>query len=359
MRVALDMTYLVPGTTGGRETYARSLLAALRRQRPDWQLTTIVPREAAGPGWWADDADDTIVLERASGISRPRWVLAEQVSVPRAARDHDLLHSTGNFAPARCSVPQVVNVHDAMWLRVPDAASAPVRALTTALVKSGAAASELVITGAEAAKHDLVGLLDIDPAKIRVIPNGVAVNGEGDRQAGRQLCGLGSDDQRRLVLSVSSNLPHKNLVALAAAAPGIQDALVCFVGAGTDRIRGESVLGLGAVDAKSLEDLYAAADVVALPTRYEGFGLPVLEAMARNVPVACSDIAVLQEVGGGAVSTFDSSNESSIAETVNRVLAGGPAIDDQVVRGHAHALKFTWDAHAAEVAECYESVARG
>lgn len=358
MRIALDMTFLVPGTTGGRETYARSLLTALRQQRPDWALTTVVPREAAGSGWWSELADDTVVLSGASGVSRARWALAEQFAVPRAVRGYDLLHSLGNFAPGRPSVPQIVTVHDAMWLRVSDAAPPPVRALTTALVRRGAAGSRVVLTGAHAAKADLVELLGIAAEKIRVVPNGVALTGSGERKAGRRLCGL-SDDGRRLVLSVSSNLPHKNLPALVEAASLLDGALVCCVGAGTERLSGNAVVGLGAVDSQALEDLYAAADVVALPTRYEGFGLPVLEAMARGVPVACSDLDVLREVGGDAVATFDNADPASIAATVADLLAGGAQVDAQVARGSARVGQFSWSHHAEQVAAIYEEVAGG
>ena len=127
------------------------------------------------------------------------------------------------------------------------------------------------------------------------------------------------------MLSVASDLPHKNLAALIDGLAALDERpVLAFAGHGTDtgdlRARAaqagvaDDVRLLGAVDPDRLESLYAAAAVVATPTRFEGFGLPVLEAMARGVPVACSELPVLREVAGDAAVYFDASDPSSVAE---------------------------------------------
>jgi glycosyltransferase involved in cell wall biosynthesis len=107
-----------------------------------------------------------------------------------------------------------------------------------------------------------------------------------------------------------------------------------------------------------LEELYAAADALVTATRYEGFGLPVLEAMARDVPVACSDLPVLREVAGDAAVWLDPGAPASIAAALGEVLAGGEAIERLRAAGRERAARFTWEAAARATADAYERAAR-
>ena len=132
-----------------------------------------------------------------------------------------------------------------------------------------------------------------------------------------------------------------------------------FAGHGTDTgalgaraaERGVEVRLLGGVDPERLESLYAAASVVATPTRFEGFGLPVLEAMARGVPVACSELPVLREVAGDAAVYFDASDPRSVADAIRTALIEG---DRLRAAGLARAAEFSWAAAARATAEVYE-----
>jgi glycosyltransferase involved in cell wall biosynthesis len=198
------------------------------------------------------------------------------------------------------------------------------------------------------------------------VPNGVSPPARaGDAAAARGRTGAG---ERRIALCVASDLPHKNLPALLAGLaelPRGERPLTVFAGHGTAtgglpaRARElgveEDVRLLGAVAPVELEDLYAAAAVVVTVTRYEGFGLPVLEAMIRGVPVACSALPVLREVAGpnGAI-WLDPDEPASVAAALRSALAGGPEVERLRAAGAERATRFSWRAAAERTAECYE-----
>jgi glycosyltransferase involved in cell wall biosynthesis len=168
--------------------------------------------------------------------------------------------------------------------------------------------------------------------------------------------GLGS---RRVVLAVATNLPHKNLGALIDALAMIDPAqrpLLVLAGHGTDdgslreRARAAGVLDdvrlLGSCTTAELDGLYALAGCLVLPTLHEGFGLPVLEAMARSLPVACSDIAALREVAGEAAAYFDPRRPEQIAAAVAKLLTDRGLAGRLAELGRARAQGFSWSAAA-------------
>ena len=111
---------------------------------------------------------------------------------------------------------------------------------------------------------------------------------------------------------------------------------------------------LGPVSAELLEGLYAAAALLATTTLHEGFGLPVLEAMARGVPVAASDLAVLREVAGDAAIWHDPRDPSSVAAALRRLLAGGAEVERLRAAGRDRAQRFSWRATAEATARVYD-----
>jgi glycosyltransferase involved in cell wall biosynthesis len=113
------------------------------------------------------------------------------------------------------------------------------------------------------------------------------------------------------------------------------------------------VLFTGFVSQEDLNALYSAATVFAFPSLAEGFGLPVLEAMARGVPVACSNASSLPEVAGDAALLFDPREETAIAAAVRRVLASSTEVDRLRARGFVRAKEFTWERTARATLACY------
>ena len=165
--------------------------------------------------------------------------------------------------------------------------------------------------------------------------------------------------QRRIALSVATNLPHKNLPALIDALATISPRrrpLLVLAGHGTDdealRTRAiaaevtEDVRLLGGLSTAELDSLYALADCLVLPTLHEGFGLPALEAMARSVPVVCSDIPALREVAGDAALYFDPRAPERIAAMILEVLAEPGPAERLRELGRKRAADFSWAAAA-------------
>jgi glycosyltransferase involved in cell wall biosynthesis len=175
--------------------------------------------------------------------------------------------------------------------------------------------------------------------------------------------------QRPVALTVATNLPHKNLPilfeAMALIAPEQRPTLV-LAGHGTDReaLRAsastagvsDDVRGLGGLSTGALEDLYTLAACLVLPTLHEGFGLPVLEAMARGVPVVCSDIAALREIAGEAALYFDPRSASQIAARLGEVLASPDLAERLREGGIGRAERFSWQAAAEGTLACYRRV---
>jgi glycosyltransferase involved in cell wall biosynthesis len=247
---------------------------------------------------------------------------------------------------------------------VPELLSWPARTATHALVSLAARRAHRIIAVSAAGREEIVAGLGVDRERIDVVPNGVrppsaSPSADGSRERHR----LG---QRRIVLSVATDLPHKNLPALiealALVAPEKRPILV-LAGHGTDdgalQARAfaagvaEDVRLLGGLSIDELDSLYALADCLVLPTLHEGFGLPVLEAMARSVPVLCSEIPALREVAGDAALYFDPHMPAQIAANIVEVLTNSRVAARLCEQGRVQAAKFSWAAAAEGTLESY------
>ncbi|MDP2709987.1 MAG: glycosyltransferase family 1 protein [Solirubrobacteraceae bacterium] len=369
MHVGLNLVFLVPGEQGGMEIYARELLRALPAERPDLRLTAFVNREARAAGGEWDEFTDVIEVP-VFARSRVQWVRGEQQLLPGLARRAgvDLLHSLASTAPTRGRFRRVVTIHDLMYRVVPEAHFGVLGLGMRVLIPAAAHRSHRVIVDSQCTRADVRRYLHVPERKLDVVALGLGATPAGDPEPAavlRERHALGS---RRVALSVSAKRPHKNLMrlleAIAAIAPERRPVLV-IPGYPTPherelRARAEQ-LGvrddlrmLDWVSGPELEGLYALADVFVFPSLYEGFGLPVLEAMRRGVPVACSDRSSLPEVAGDAALLFDPEDVSAIARAIERVL-GDPA-QAQVLRaaGVARAQRFTWAATARATAASYD-----
>jgi glycosyltransferase involved in cell wall biosynthesis len=371
VHLGLDLLFLVPGASGGRETYARELTAAIREQRDDLRVTAFINRETAamGNGFWTQLADRTVVLRAASAIDRRRWALGELALLPRAATHEgvDLLFSPANFAPLHGPFTRVVTLHDIIFRRLPHTVPTTLRWGTEATVPTAARRAHRVITGSAAARDDIVSEIGIEPARIDVIPHGIAAVPDVADGAVRRMRDRLNPGGRQIALSVATDVAHKNLSVLLRGLALIDPErrpLLVFAGFGTDTGElpglaaelgvGGDVRLLGAVAADDLEALYAQAGVLVTPTLYEGFGLPVLEAMARGVLVACSAIPVLSEVAGDDAQMFDPHDPASIASAIEKVLAGGEALERRRASAQARAARHTWAASAMQTLRAFD-----
>jgi glycosyltransferase involved in cell wall biosynthesis len=370
VHVGLNLVYLVPGETGGMETYARELIPALLDQRSELRITAFVNREAAGQdGPWSDLATPVVVPVRAR--RRTEWIRGEQLLLPRLARRAgvEIVHSLASTAPARGSFGRVVTIHDLIYRTHPEA-HAGVRSRGMAvLVPLAARRSHRIITPSVSTRDDLVRLLKVPPEKIDVVPEGVgstpaAATPEPEL---RERLGLGD---RSVVLTASAKRPHKNLLRLLetwALLPPADRPVLVLPGYSTPHERElrerAGALGIegdtrfvGWVSTADLEGLYRLASCFVYPSLYEGFGLPVLEAMARGLPVACSDRASLSEVAGTAARIFDPEDPRAIADAVEELLADPRARERLRAAGREQARRFTWSETAAGTLRTYDRV---
>ena len=221
-----------------------------------------------------------------------------------------------------------------------------------------------IIADSQATADDLAELLGIDGGKVDVVPCGPGLAPSAAPTAEAELraaLGLGAGP---LVLSVSARRPHKNLARLIEAIGRLPDAQLVLPGYPTsfdDDLR-ETARRAGAldrvhlcdwVDDAQLEGLYRAATCLAFPSLAEGFGLPVLEAMARDLPVACSSVSALPEVAGDAALLFDPYNIDAIAGAVGTLLEDSALRSRLVARGREQAARFTWERTAAGTVASY------
>jgi glycosyltransferase involved in cell wall biosynthesis len=311
-RVGLNLLYLVPGRVGGTEIYARNLVHALARERPDVEWVVFAGAEAA-PSLAAEPWDGRVRVVRCPvrAAVKPARVAYELAALPAAAARErvDLLHSLGTTSPLLGPGPRVVTIHDLIYMHFKGGFPAASRIALERLVPLGARRADRVITPSEAAKRDVVEHCRVDPARIDVVPEGGGMK-EAEPTPEAELRARLDLGSAPVVLTIAPPLPHKNLDRLLEAHRSLTDgdggpvlALVGHPGREGERLRGRiAELGLedcvrltGWVSDEDLEGLYRLAACCAYPSLYEGFGLPVLEAMRRDVPLACSNATSLPE----------------------------------------------------------------
>ncbi|MGA2453501.1 MAG: glycosyltransferase family 1 protein [Solirubrobacteraceae bacterium] len=370
MHVGLNLIFLVPGETGGMEVAARELIPALLEQAPPGtRFTAFVNREAAaaGDGPWGELLPAVTVPVRAR--ERVQWVLGEQALLPIAAARArvELVHSMASTAPLWGRFRRVVTVHDLIYARFPEAHAGLRDRGMRVLVPGAVRRSHRVIADSHSTREDLVALLGVSPERIDVVPLGLGAVRREAPPPERDVRARFELGERSVVLSLSAKRPHKNLLALIGALaqiapeqrpvlviPGYPTAHELELRARADALGiAEDVRFPAWVSSEELEGLWSIARAFVFPSLYEGFGLPVLEAMARGVPVACSNASSLPEVAGDAALLFDPRDESAITTAISRLLS------DEALRarlgelGVAQAERFTWERTARLTLESY------
>ncbi|HTA11923.1 MAG TPA: glycosyltransferase family 1 protein [Solirubrobacteraceae bacterium] len=370
MHVGLNLIFLVPGETGGMEVVARELIPALLAEAPaGTRFTAFVNREAAaaGDGPWGQLIPAVTVPVNAR--NRVQWVAGEQALLaPLALRAGvDLMHSLASTSPAWGPYRRVVTVHDLIYARFPEAHAGIRDKGMRVLVPLGVRRAHRVTADSESTRSDLIELLHVRPERIDVVPLGLgsvkraAAMSEVDTRARFEL------GTRPVLLSLSAKRPHKNLAALIGALARIPDerrpllVLPGYPTAHEQELReralsagvAEDVRFPGWASAEEIEGLWALAAAFVFPSLYEGFGLPVLEAMARGVPVACSNASSLPEVAGEAALLFDPRDEAAIAVSVERLLSDLAEAERLRAAGLERVREFTWERTAELTLDSY------
>jgi glycosyltransferase involved in cell wall biosynthesis len=359
--VALDVTVAHLGRAGSH-VYITELAGALERLMGD-RLRPIASRFAQlVPA-------RRRISDRVRTLGRDLWW--HQIGVTRAARraGATLLHLPAGVGPMRRTMPTVLTIYDLNILRSPQLFRLWFRHYARVVLPRAARSADAIITLSQASKADIVAGLGITPERVTVVPPGVhpvfAPLAPGHERAAelRRRYGLAGD----FILTVGSVEPRKNLPRLFAAVeqlrrrPGTSDVALVHAGPEgwlSNGIRGtKAVRFLGHVPREDLAALYSLARLCAYPSLYEGFGLPVAEAMACGCPVVTSDVSSLPEVAADAAVLVD-------PESIDAIAAGiGALWTDEARRGHLarkgqeRARSFTWERAARETAAVYAAVA--
>jgi len=335
LRIGINALYLIPGGVGGTEIYLRNLIAALAKIDSVNQYFIFTNRET-GPGLVPQKANFTWAPQKVRARFRPARICWEQIQLPRVAKRLGLnvMFNPGFTSPIWSPCPNVTVFHDLQHIRVPQYFRWFDLPFWVVLLKASAKRSKGLIAVSQATANDLKTFYGVDSV---VIHHGVE----------SQFFEAGQDrDPKHYILCVSTLHPHKNLEGLIRAWGNDRElpylmitGLRGFSAEHLEKLAGRQVRFTGWVPREELYNLFRGARAFVYPSRFEGFGMPVLEAMAARVPVACSDIPPLREIADGCAFFFDPRDLKQMREAILRALE-----DDSLVEAaQRRAAQFTWE----------------
>jgi len=358
LRVGLNLVFLGE-RAGGAGRYAAELPGALLAAEPDTELHVFVSRDLpqqVRAAEWAESVRWVTLPVRVSGP--PLHVAAQFAALPVLARARglDVLHSPANTGPVFTpGVATVISLLDLIWLHHAGEweSSVTVQRRMGTLVRYCLRHVDRVFAISAAAADDFVATLGVPKERVDVTPLGVAAPAIAATPERELRARLGVRD-KRVLLCVAQKRPYKNLHSLVRALPSL-DADVALVLPGSHTDYEDELRALAAelgvlerlvlpdwLSDADLEGIYALSDAFVLPSLIEGFGIPVLEAMARGVPVACADVAALPEVAGGAALLFDPRDQGQVTDAAQRLLCDRDLAERLVALGHHRVAEFTW-----------------
>jgi glycosyltransferase involved in cell wall biosynthesis len=331
--VGISLLTLAPGRMGGSEVYARELVRALCRHGRLEYVVAVPPDEAGAAGGLpvvmagAPSSDG-----RASAI--PRALLAR-----RALAGVDAAHYPLTIPAPSVRRPSAITLHDVLHLDLPTLVPGSRRLFRRWAYDRAARRAARVIVPSAFVRERAVARLGLDERRVRVVPHGV------DHAVFRPDGG----PREPFVLYPARPWPHKNHARLFEAFALVRrerpELELVLTGGGHEVLPdAPGVRSLGSVPVGELAALYRRASALVFPSRYEGFGSPVLEAMASGCPVAASAIPAIEEVAAGAAELFSPGSAEEIAAGILAALSDAPAL---AARGLERAQALTWERTAA------------
>jgi glycosyltransferase involved in cell wall biosynthesis len=334
--IAIGLLTLVPGRSGGSETYARALCAHLDGGLEYRVVTSPLAPDAGGP------LPAVVAREFTSPESKGgRLVSTARAAVSPRLRRHfrgaSVVHYPVTVPLPPLGMPTVVSLLDLQHRDLPKLFSRADRAYRAVAYDIAAKAADHVVVLSEFSRVRALELLELSPERVTAIHLAYdpAVFHPGD------------EEREPFLLYPAQPWPHKNHAVLYEAFAQLRRARpelrLVLTGGGDFGDVPDGVEVRGRVSLDELASLYRRASALVFPSLYEGFGIPVLEAMASACPVACADAASLPEIGGDAVRLFDPYDAESVAEAVAAVLDDPGGYRE---RGLARAAQFSWDTNA-------------
>ncbi len=382
------------GPQTGIGTYSRALHRGIARERPDLRLDWVANGRLLAPDSSASEAGVTggrgAVIDPLRRLLHrlPGYVALRQFTLQYSLTSsyrcwHEMsrrpppgtLYHEPNFVLRPFNGPSVTTIHDLTWLHYPETMRLETRRLMERGMPRTLERADLLLTVSRFVRDELIDHLGVAAARVRVTPNGVDArfhprnNAEIAMTLARyRLVGDG------YLLAVATPEPRKNLVRLVQAFARLPSALqsryplVLVGGHGWgDTLQSEAeplqrrgqLRRLGYVPDAELPALYAGARGFALPSLYEGFGLPILEAMASGAPVLTSNGSAMAEVADGAAILIDPLDVDSIAQGLRRLLADAELRAQLIQAGSAHARGFSWQQTVSLTLAAYDGVMNG
>jgi glycosyltransferase involved in cell wall biosynthesis len=376
VRIGINALYLLPGKVGGSEIYIRNLVKQLVAIDRDNEYLIFVNRESAG-----------IFESLASGVrviscpvhaaNRPLRILWEQFVLPWQVRRHHIavLLSAGMTAPFVCPVTSVLVLYDLQHINQPQNFSWFYLPFLKGIVYASAKSADAILTISHEAKRDIMRSYHLSADAIAVthlaVDHDVFYPGnDSDISAIRAKYRL----PPRFLLYAASSLPHKNherlfhafqlvrekspelkLLLIGARDKGAQDLSEKIILMGLE----QDVTLMGWVPFEDVPSIYRACEAFVFPTLHEGFGLPVIEAMACAVPVVCSRIEPLQEVAGDAALYIDPRDPADMARVILSAVNDAAVRKEYIGKGLKRAQAFTWEATAGKTLAFLKAVHAG
>jgi glycosyltransferase involved in cell wall biosynthesis len=373
MKIGINALFIRPGWHGGTEVYLRSLLSALLEIGHEHEFYLFTNKENHHTFLFDAPNIKKIHIPIWAGI-KPLRVFSEQVALPRQASKLklDIIHGPGYTTPIFGPCARVVTIHDLQYCYYPEIYPKGQYIFFRLFIPLSAKTSSMIIVDANSTKIDLEKFLAIPPQKIKTIhlaphPRFTQPPSPNEIRAVRNKYNL----PHNYILTISSFRPQKNTLRLIKAYHQLcQKGITCklvLVGRKLDpysdvqqlirdlKLDGK-IITTGYVPDEDLPALYKEADLFVYPSYFEGFGIPVLEAMACGLPVILSNVASLPEAGGQAGYYVDPYNIEDIAEAMYNVLTQPALYKELSSKGLKHAHNFSWERVARETLEVYNQV---
>jgi glycosyltransferase involved in cell wall biosynthesis len=365
-KIGINLLWMVPGVVGGSETYTTRLLSGLAERSTTFDYTIFaVPQFADAHPELAKTFKTAYAP--VSGQWKSFRVAGENSWLLRECRKRkiNLVHHAGGIVPALHAGRPVLTIHDLQYLYYPEYFTRPKFNYLKAMVPRSAEAARLILTPSEYSRRTVIERLSIDPSIVVVDPHGISPHERKQTATDvRQRYGI----RGRFFLYPAITYPHKNHLVLIEAFTRLvrmhPDVVLVLTGAkGSMEVRisseisqrkiGDHVKRLGYVPAADLDALYHEATAMVFPSRFEGFGAPVLEAMSRSCPVIASDATSLPEVVGDAGVLISPDNPEHWAHAMSDLLENAEARAGLAKAGVERAWDFTWRKSADILEESY------
>jgi glycosyltransferase involved in cell wall biosynthesis len=358
MRIGVNALYLIPGGVGGTEIYLRGILSGLAQIDRQNEYLIFVNRET-GDSLTPPGPNFRTMATGVPARVRPARILYEQFVLPWAARHVDVLFNPGFTAPLAAPAPSVTVFHDLQHRTLPHLFRWFDLPFWNFLLWGAAHRSRRLIAVSEFTRQDLLRFYNLAPETVRTVHHGV--DGEFARIAERRR--LAAAPLEPYLLCASTLHPHKNLDRLVRVFARIHKAhpefrLVLagmrgFFAAPVELAIGElgltdAVTVTGWIPRERLYGLFERAWAFVYPSTFEGFGIPVLEALAAGIPTVASSIPPLREVAGEAALLVDPLSDDQLAGAIERVLCDASLRARLADAGPRRASQFSWERAAGE-----------